>query len=179
MTESGEPSEETRSLERRATVQWRPVEFERLRVSRVVTRSNVDVERELRIQPEQVLRLAYGETVDTSGAEISLAPYPSLTWLRVPVHVESSTPVGEHCGAVISIRWTATWMPHLFPAMEADLSVRPERSGACELVLDGRYRPPLGLAGLILDRLVGRWVASTTARSFLDRLGDCIEKTDP
>jgi hypothetical protein len=171
-TPAGEP-------QRRATVEWRPVERERLRVSRCVARSFADVERILRVSPERALQLAYGKAVDPNGAVISLSPYPSLPRLRVPVRVESSTPVGEHHGAVISIRWTATRMTHLFPVMEADLSIHPNGSEECKLILDGQYRPPLGLLGLILDRLVGRWVASTTARSFLDRLGNCIEQTSP
>lgn len=176
MTPESTPAKEP---ERRATVEWRPVELERLRVSRFIARSLADVERVLRVSPERALQLAYGKAVDTTGAVISLSPYPSLPWLQVPVRVESSTPVGEHHGAVISVRWTATRMTHLFPIMEADLSVDPDGSDGCKLVLDGRYRPPLGLLGLILDRLVGRWIASTTARSFLDRLGDCLEHTPP
>lgn len=163
----------------RATVEWRHVELERLRVSRFIARSLADVERVLRVSPERALQLTYGEAVDPNGAVISLSPYPSLPWLRVPVRVESSTPVGKNHGVVISLRWIAIRMSHLFPIMDADLSVHPEGSDECKLVLEGRYRPPFGLLGLILDRLVGRWIASTTARSFLDRLGDCLEHLAP
>jgi hypothetical protein len=59
--------------------------------------------------------------------------------------------------------------------MDADLDVRPGGYGSSELELEGRYRPPLGLAGLVLDRLFGRFVASSTARTFLDLVADCIE----
>jgi hypothetical protein len=176
MASDSKPIEDVAPPRHRATVEWRPVELERLCVTRIVGRSYAAVEERLRVRPEQVLRAAYGEEFTPGDAVISIAPHPRLSWLRMRVRVESFTRVGEHHG-VISIRWTPTRMVHLLPTMEADLSIHAGANEETELVLDGKYRPPLGLLGLVIDRVIGRWVASFTAATFVDRLADSIEHT--
>jgi hypothetical protein len=159
----------------RATIVWLPAERARLRATRAVRRPFEVIEKRLRVEPERVVQLAYGDFAYENKGVIPLALHPSLSWLRVPVRVESFTPVDPHRGTVISIRWTPMRAARLLPTLEADLEVRPGEHGTSELELEGRYRPPLGLAGLVLDRLVGRFVAGSTAKTFLDRVADCIE----
>jgi len=170
------PTEGSEARRQRATIEWLPAELARLRATRAVRRPFEVVEKRLRIEPDRVVQLAYGDLANKDEGVIPLALHPSLSWLRVPVRVESFTPIDPHRGTVISIRWTPTRAAGLLPTLEADLEVRPGVHGSSELELEGRYRPPLGLAGLVFDRLVGRFVAASTARTFLDRVADCIEE---
>jgi hypothetical protein len=62
--------------------------------------------------------------------------------------------------------------------MEGDLKARPGKDGTTLLLLEGRYRPPLGLLGLIFDQILGRRVASATAGRFVDRIANEIERDD-
>jgi hypothetical protein len=176
VTQQNEPLQDRSTPSHRASVEWLPADLERLRVTRALERPLADVNETLRVRPEQVLQLAYGQDGQPNGAVISLSLHPSIPWLRVPVRVQCFTPAGDHHGAVISIRWSAERGTRIFPTMDADLAVLQSGPGASELVLEGRYRPPLGLVGLIVDRIIGRWVASATAKTFLDRLADCIEQ---
>jgi hypothetical protein len=175
MTSESQSRKDASGPPRRANVEWRPLEFAGLRVTRVVGRPYAAIERDLRIRPEQALRIAYGQGGGATEATISLADHPSLSWLRVPVRVASFTPSGDHHG-FISIRWTPTRLMHVLPTMDADVSAIPHTSDECELVLDGKYRPPLGFVGFLVDRLFGRWVASRTAATFVDRLAEGLEE---
>jgi hypothetical protein len=176
MASDAQPFGQDSRPRRRTTVEWRPLDVERLHVTRVIDRPYAAVERDLRIQPEQVLRAAYGQDGSATEAVISLGVHPSLAWLRVPVRVESFSPTAGHHG-FISIRWTPTRMTRVLPTMDADVSAVPQTTDACELVVDGRYRPPLGFVGFVIDRLLGRWVAARTVATFVERLAEGLEQT--
>ena len=175
MTLSNGPTAGSTTPSARATVEWLPAELERIRVTRVVHQPLEAVEQRLRVEPDKVVQRAYADFAEKGVGVIALGLHPSVSWLRVPVRVQSFTPVDPHRGAVISIRWTPTRLRRLVPTMEADLEVHPGEHGSSKLDLEGRYRPPLGLAGLVLDRLIGRFVASSTAKTFLDLVADGIE----
>ncbi|HLI15619.1 MAG TPA: hypothetical protein VKV23_06165 [Acidimicrobiales bacterium] len=158
------------------TVEWRPVQAEELRISRVVDRPLGELGGIIRIRPAELIRLAYGET---SGDEavVRLPLSDRVPWLAVPVRIECWTPSPQPAGDAISLRWRAARLASSFPEMEADLQVRPEGEGRTRLVLDGRYRPPLGLLGLVIDRLVGRYVATAIARHFVEQLARHVERS--
>ena len=157
------------------TVEWEPVHEEGLRVTRVVERPAGDLERMLHVRPEELIRLAYGQEAVGTPVRVRLQLSPRFDWLRVPVRVESRTPSAVHTGAEIAIHWAADVLTGVFPEMDADLLVRPAGEGSATLVLEGHYRPRLGLAGLLADRLVGRFVAAATAQQFLERLAGVLE----
>ena len=62
----------------------------------------------------------------------------------------------------------------LFPALDADLTLRPAGEQATVLTLVGAYRPPLGGLGAGLDRAILHRVATATIRTFLGRVADAI-----
>lgn len=97
-------------------------------------------------------------------------------WLGkiVAVHVGQSEGTDE--ALVIPLTWEATGPSGLFPRLEAELrlsTIDPERS---ELALSGRYRPPLGRAGQVLDEKLLTHVAAATVRSFLRRVARTLEE---
>jgi len=156
-----------------AHVEWHRPEYESVHVVRTVRRSVADVETILRVGPERLIELAYGKKAGTHGVVVPLGRFD---WLSVPVRVESLTPSPDHHGAAISIRWQARQGSKYFPVMEADLGASSGENGATELVLEGRYRPPLGFAGLMFDQILGHRVASATAAHFVDRIANEIER---
>lgn len=91
--------------------------------------------------------------------------------------------VTVHLGLMVStpqttsfpIAWEATGLSGLFPRLEGTLTMTaldPERT---ELSLAGRYRPPLGRAGLVLDEALLSRAAHATIRSFLRRVARDLE----
>ncbi len=80
--------------------------------------------------------------------------------------------------AIGAMRWEATGPEGaLFPALDADITLTKAGGDASILAVWGVYRPPLGVLGAGLDRVVLRRVAQATIRTFTRRIGAAI--TDP
>jgi hypothetical protein len=67
----------------------------------------------------------------------------------------------------ISLEWEAADMPRLFPLMRAELFVYPLTSSETQLDLDGRYDPPLGVLGEVMDSVVGHRIAEASVHQFI------------
>ena len=77
--------------------------------------------------------------------------------------------------AVLTLRWEAIGAGgRLFPALDADITLTPAGKRASLLRLAGVYRPPLGLLGTGIDRVILHRVAQATIRAFLSRLADSM-----
>jgi hypothetical protein len=78
--------------------------------------------------------------------------------------------------------WEAADQPWLFPTFVGGLEVRPSDGGAV-LHLEGRYRPPLGAAGGLVNRAVLNRAATASLETLLDRLSlafaDDLRRTGP
>jgi hypothetical protein len=101
------------------------------------------------------------------------------TWLGKTVTVRLGEPAGADDALVIPLTWKATGPAGLFPRLQAELrlsALDPERA---ELGLVGRYRPPLGRAGQVLDETLLTRVARATVRSFLRRVARALEEQPP
>lgn len=97
-------------------------------------------------------------------------------WLGKIVAVDFATPRGTDEDLVIAVSWEATGPSGLFPRFKGELHVAaldPDRS---ELRLSGRYRPPLGRAGQVLDEALLARVAHATIRSLLRRMARVLEE---
>lgn len=96
-------------------------------------------------------------------------------WLGKTVAVSLGDP-GPAGGALrIPITWDATGLPGLFPRFEGTLQLDELDPERCELSLAGRYRPPLGRAGHLIDDALLARVARATVRSFLRRVAHGLE----
>jgi len=76
----------------------------------------------------------------------------------------------------IEICWTAG--TRFYPDFRGTLHLRIVTVDETRLSLEGEYRPPLGLAGRVFDRLIGRRIARATLRDLLDKLGDEMERRE-
>ncbi len=91
-----------------------------------------------------------------STAGVDVQYYQLFDWLSVAPRLEG-----------VAFAWRPTWRG--FPEFGATLTV--QRSGnKTELILEGSYEPPGGLAGRFFDRLVGRRLAARTMEAFLNQL---------
>ena len=70
---------------------------------------------------------------------------------------------------VLPLWWEAAEQPWLFPTFDGGLEVRPDNGGT-QLRLEGRYRPPLGAAGALVNRAVLNKAATASLEALLDRL---------
>jgi hypothetical protein len=62
----------------------------------------------------------------------------------------------------------------LFPALDADLDIIAIDEQRCALSIKARYTPPLGAAGVSIDRLLLHRAARATMRSLLRGLGRAL-----
>ena len=70
---------------------------------------------------------------------------------------------------ILPLWWEAAEQPWLFPTFDGGLEVRPD-DGGTQLRLEGRYRPPLGAAGALVNRAVLNRAATASLEALLDRL---------
>ena len=71
---------------------------------------------------------------------------------------------------VVEVAWRSASFAPLFPVFAGQLSI-----SADEIVLDGRYAPPLGTVGLLLDQALLHLIARRTAGALVARLAKEFE----
>ena len=117
------------------------------------------------------------EAASAEGEAIRVRVGPGgPAWLGKIVAVHLGEPEGTDEALVIPLTWEATGPTGLFPHLEGELrlsAVDPERA---ELALFGRYRPPLGRAGQVLDETLLTHVARATVRAFLRQVARTLEE---
>src|SRR4029453_15692434 len=62
----------------------------------------------------------------------------------------------------------------LLPRLDADIELGSLGEDRTQLAISARYRPPLGVVGRAVDRVLLHRVAEATLKDFLDRLGQAI-----
>ena len=96
-------------------------------------------------------------------------------WLGRTVAVQLGAETGDGDSLELPLIWEASGPLGLFPRFEGRLrltALDPER---CELSLAGRYRPPLGKAGQLLDEALLARAARASLRAFLRRIARELE----
>jgi len=91
----------------------------------------------------------------------------------VDVHVRQF--VSRDDDAVLSLGWESTGPCGLFPALDADITLKPAGDDACRLAFAGVYHPPLAALGSGLDRTILHRAATATARSLLHRIAVSLD----
>jgi hypothetical protein len=75
----------------------------------------------------------------------------------------------------VPLRWKATWPAAAFPSFDGELELTRMIDGSAELWLLGRYQPPLGAVGKVLDRAVLHPVAHDSVRQLLDTMASRVQ----
>lgn len=97
-------------------------------------------------------------------------------WLTKSVSVHLGEPEARGDALEVPLTWEATGPSGLFPRLVGVLRLVELDADRCEVVLSGRYRPPLGRAGHALDDVLLTRIAHATVRSFLRRLAHALEE---
>jgi hypothetical protein len=112
---------------------------------------------------------AFGE-LDQGLTRVGPAPGASRL---VEVRVRELVMRGQ--AAVLALRWEAAGPGgSLFPVLDADITMAPYGEFGTLIALAGSYRPPLGLVGAALDRVVLHRLAAATMRRFVNRIGEAV-----
>ena len=75
-------------------------------------------------------------------------------------------------GIVVAIAWRSATAAPLFPVFAGRLSVT-----SSEVLLDGRYAPPFGALGMLIDQTLLHFVARRTASALVARLARRFESS--
>jgi hypothetical protein len=123
-----------------------------------------------------LLRRACGDAYHELGTGLArVGPLGATAGLSKLVTVRFSDMTIRDNLAIMAIRWEAAGPGGvLFPALDADIRLTPDRDDATMLAVSGVYRPPLGRAGASLDRVIMHRVAQTTIRAFTGHIAAAI-----
>jgi hypothetical protein len=152
-----------------------PEPFELVKLD-VVLRARVDLQRVPAVFGPDAdwlgERLA-DETVGTRRFACDLAlwvgPDRRVTFRKSAI-VGLGSPVRDDDGWVVAVEWRAASRAPLFPVFVGHLRLRKER-----LELDGRYAPPGGKIGYVLDWALLHIAARGTGRWFLEKVESVLK----
>lgn len=125
-------------------------------------------------------QLATAASNDGGALRLKVGPALGPTEPRISkeVHCKLGN-VRDHAdGFVVPLEWEATGIPGLFPRLVGDLEIAPLGADESQISFAGRYDPPLGRAGRLLNSALGHRVAEATIRSFLLRLASALESSE-
>ena len=77
----------------------------------------------------------------------------------------------------LSLEWEAATMPRLFPLMRGELQIYPLTSTETQLDFAGRYEPPLGVAGKVVNAIVGHRIAEASVHQFVSDVATYLRQT--
>ncbi len=113
-------------------------------------------------------------------AGLVLADPPGVPPMAGLVRAHFGDLIAHGDSARVALRWEAIAPGgELFPALDADLTLRPAGDQATTLMLAGVYRLPPGTQGNGLDQAVVRRIATTTIQAFLNRIATAITVPGP
>lgn len=121
---------------------------------------------------------AVSERVYHGGVEylVRVGPAGAVPGASRLVRVRFADPVHRDGTMTVALRWEATGAAGgLFPALDADIGLSPDGPGRSRVTLTGSYRPPLGVLGEGLDRMILHTVAAATIRVLLARIAGALE----
>lgn len=99
--------------------------------------------------------------------------------LSKTVEIQSVPAYQRGATTVVPLRWVATGpLGGAFPVLDANLELTATEAGT-EMLVVGSYRPPFGVVGAAVDRLVMGAVAQATLRSFAAQLSDVAAGVHP
>jgi hypothetical protein len=134
-----------------------------------------NVERVLVGSPAGWLSAVAGEAQargDGLLGEVGIGPLGAR--LRRQVRIRLGEPVRFPSMTSLPLTWEPVGLEGLLPRLDANLELGPLGGDRTQLAMSARYRPPLGVVGQAVDRLLLHRVAEATVKAFLDRVGQAI-----
>ena len=97
--------------------------------------------------------------------------------VRRQVRIQLGEPVRFPSMTSLPLTWEPVGLEGVLPRLDANLELGSLGGDRTQLAISARYRPPLGVVGRAVDRVLLHRVAEATVKDFLDRVGAAI--TDP
>jgi len=108
----------------------------------------------------------------TLRVDLSSLKFPGTSEARHEVRVTHER-VEEDGHGKLRLSWDP--QDQTVPQFAGTLSSCEKGPGTATLLLEGTYKPPLGVAGAAFDLVVGRKIAAATARALLGDIKEFIE----
>jgi hypothetical protein len=105
-------------------------------------------------------------------SEVGVGPLGPRLGRRVSIQL--GQPVRFPSMVSLPLTWEPLGLDGLLPRLEADLELGSLGGDRTQLAISARYRPPLGVVGQTVDRILLHRVAEATVKDFLDRIGAAI-----
>jgi hypothetical protein len=77
----------------------------------------------------------------------------------------------------LHLKWEAMTLPHLFPLMNAELSIYRLTATESQLEFKGFYQPPLGPLGKAVDAVIGHRIAEASVHQFVTDVAEHLRRT--
>jgi hypothetical protein len=103
--------------------------------------------------------------------EVGVGP---RTRLRRSVRIHLGEPVHYPSMTSLPLTWEPVGLDGVLPQLDANLELGSLGEDRTQLAVSARYRPPLGVVGRAVDKVLLHRVAEATLKDFLDRLGEAI-----
>lgn len=112
-----------------------------------------------------------GELLTTLGVEVAGHQVERQVEIALgePVDLGAPLPIVK-----LPMRWHSAHHPDLFPVMDGVLEIYPISGDRTQLSMQGRYEPPFGRIGELLDGGLLHRVADGSVERFLDEIADAI-----
>jgi hypothetical protein len=94
--------------------------------------------------------------------------------LRRQVRIQLGEPVRFPSMTSLPLTWEPVGLEGVLPRLDANLELGSLGGDRTQLAISARYRPPLGVVGRAVDRVLLHRVAEATVKDFLDRVGAAI-----
>jgi hypothetical protein len=106
--------------------------------------------------------------------EVGIGVGPLGTRLARRVAIQLGEPVRFPSMTSLALTWEPIGLEGLLPRLDAAIELGSLGEDRTQLAISARYRPPLGVVGRAVDRVLLHRVAEATLKDFLDRLGQAI-----
>ncbi len=114
-------------------------------------------------------------SVDSAGLHLKIGGVELGKEINVEVISFEEVECQKRKYSNLRFRWQAAENPRLFPRMTANLRIYPITFNQSQLVLEGKYEPPLGLLGKAIDTIVGHDAAEVTTQHFVTEVAKYLQ----
>ena len=97
--------------------------------------------------------------------------------IEVKSTVEKRNPALDAMVTHIQLEWEAAKTPRLFPLMRGELKVYALTATETQLDFHGKYEPPLGALGKVIDAVLGKKIAEASVHQFLSDVAEYMRRT--
>ena len=110
--------------------------------------------------------------VDIGGMRVEADVRITVKNIEEKVSESMSAPVTQ-----LQLEWEAANMPHLFPLMQAEISIYPLTATETQLDFLGLYEPPLGALGKAANAIIGHRIAEVSVHRFVSDVAGYLRQT--